>query len=94
MAKVNWAKELGIDVKNLERERPNHSRQRQIIRYYEERAARYEEYRRLIALERYAAAEALYQGDYAARTREWADYINAPLPDGMIAKNLERGKRG
>ena len=52
MARVNWNKEMNIDKKQVQNESPYHPRQKQIMRYHEERAVRYEEYRRLIALDR------------------------------------------
>jgi hypothetical protein len=91
MVRVNWNKEMNVDKGTIERESPFHPRQKQIMRYHEERAARYEEYRRLIAIGRLAAAEALYWGDYEKKTREMADYMNKPMPPGMIESNRERG---
>lgn len=89
--KINWADEMGIDQNALQYESPDHPRQIQIMRYHEERAARYEKYRQLIALERYVAAEALYWEDYEKKTREMCDLMNKPLPAGIIERNRERG---
>jgi hypothetical protein len=89
--KVNWNKEMGIDKSEIERESPFHPRQKQIMRFHEERAARYEEYRRLIALGRLAAAEALYWSDYEKKTREMAEYMDKPMPPAILESNRERG---
>lgn len=89
--KVNWNKEMNIDKKQVEKESPFHPRQKQIMRFHEERAARYEEYRRLIALERYLEAERLYWADYEKKTREMAEYMGKPLPSGIVERNRERG---
>lgn len=89
--KLNWADEMGIDQKALQYESPDHPRQIQIMRYHEERAARYEEYRRLIALNRYFEAERLYWADYEKKTREMCELMNKPLPAAIIERNRERG---
>jgi hypothetical protein len=89
--KISWAKEMNIDQKELIRESPDHPRQKQIMRFHEERAIRFENYRRLISLGRYVAAESMYWEDYEKLTREMADYMEKPYPDSIIARNLERG---
>jgi hypothetical protein len=91
MVRVNWNKEMNVDKGTIERESPFHPRQKQIMRYHEERAARYEEYRRLIALDRYLEAERLYWADYEKKTREMAEYMDKPLPSGILERNRERG---
>jgi hypothetical protein len=89
--KKDWATEMNIDKKQVQTESPFNPRQKQIMRFHEERAARYEEYRRLIALDRYLEAERLYWKDYENKTREMAEYMNKPLPPGILERNRERG---
>jgi hypothetical protein len=86
-----WSQEMNYDIDLVAEESPNHPKQKELRRLHEERAARYENYRRLIALERYVAAEMLYWEDYEKKTREMAALMNKPVPDGIIERNRERG---
>jgi epoxyqueuosine reductase QueG len=91
MKQKTWAEEMNIDPKRVKEESPDHPKQISIMRLHEERAYRFEQYRRLIALDRYVAAEMLYREHYEQKTREMCDLMNKPLPEGIIERNRERG---
>lgn len=90
MHDVSWAKELGIDLDALERERPDEWFQRQTASIHAKRAQAFADFTRYRATDEAFAAEVIAWELYCGLTRTVCDLTGARLPVGIITRELER----
>ncbi len=96
---VSWATELGLNIEDLEAERPNDWYQRWLTLLHCQRAEVFAEYRRLMTLNETqgeqivpsgsARAEILAWREYGKLTRAVCDLTGDPLPVGIFTRNAE-----
>lgn len=90
MPDILWAKELGLDLKTLERERPDDISQRQLAMLQNQRGEAFAEFSRFHNTEDLYGDQIIAFELYSSLTRILCDLIGSPIPDGIIIRERRK----
>lgn len=93
MPDLSWAKELGLDITTLEKERPDNWFQEQVIQAHTARAEAFADYLRLRNSGQFLAAELIAWERYTRLTRTACDLTGHAIPVGIITREAERRRQ-